>query len=482
MTTRAPEAQRWYNVGLAHLHSFAWIEAAQAFNAALRIDPTLAMAHLGVSFAAGGLGSSQGALAAVERARTLSAGISARERLRIDLRQLQLDVFTGALPAARYVAALDRALASAPLDVELLLLRGEAADAELAAGGRESGAAAIVFFQRAQRAAPEAFAPRHFLAHAYENSGQVELALAESQAYVVMAPAVAHAHHMVGHSLRRTGRTDQASAQFEQAENLARAALDAAGIPPAFDWHTHHNTALLAAAYRYVGRLAAAEGRLAPAFRLAAPLLTEELNKRDWPALLLVRGRAGEAMTAAQELASHRDPIVRAAGHLSAAHVHLAAGRGDLAATEADAALRDLRQGGPAASVLAPDLRLVQGVVLLHAGERDRGRTMVRDAVASWRSRSGPDAWSETLFSIEAARRFVRAARDTPLAAELAEALQQHDPGYAGTSFAMAETADERGDRVGARAAYTEALARWRAADADHPDVRAARARLAALP
>jgi len=55
VTTSSPEAQGFYDQGLAYLHSFVWIEAARSFHQALRLDPSLAMAFLGLSDAYIGL-------------------------------------------------------------------------------------------------------------------------------------------------------------------------------------------------------------------------------------------------------------------------------------------------------------------------------------------------------------------------------------------------------------------------------------------
>lgn len=483
VSTKSAEAQGWYDEGLAHLHSFAWLDAARAFRMALRADPALAMAQVGMSYAFGGLGSFQGAIDAVQRAQALEAGAGARDRIRIDLRRRQLEALARAdnLALSRgYVAALDRALATYPNDVEILLLRGDAASAAGSVSGMTSDANAVPYFDRARRAAPDAFAPHHYLAHAYENSDQVTLALQASQVYVKMAPNVPHAHHMLAHSLRRTGRAREAITEFEKAAALAKANLEADQIPAEYDWHTHHNTALLAAAYRYVGRYRSAEALLKPAFASAAPLVPEELNKRDWPALLLARGASADALLASTQLARHADPLVRAAGHLSAAHVLMAAGRLPEAGREADSALTALRAGGPAASELAPELRLAQGEFLLRTGDRERGRSMIRQGVASLRARPGPDAWGQALFTIEAIGRAARQAGDLELAAEMAEQLRLHDPNYAGTSFALALGAEQRGDRAGANRGFSEAIQRWRDADADHPDLVEARRRLGA--
>src|SRR5215831_17966274 len=55
VTTESKDAQAYYDQGICYLHSYVWIEAARSFNQALRVDPRLAMAHLGLSYAYSGL-------------------------------------------------------------------------------------------------------------------------------------------------------------------------------------------------------------------------------------------------------------------------------------------------------------------------------------------------------------------------------------------------------------------------------------------
>jgi len=55
VTTSSPEAQAFYNQGVAYLHSYVWIEAARSCNQALRSDPKLALAYICLSRAYSGL-------------------------------------------------------------------------------------------------------------------------------------------------------------------------------------------------------------------------------------------------------------------------------------------------------------------------------------------------------------------------------------------------------------------------------------------
>src|SRR6266403_5162528 len=53
ITTGSPEAQRYFNQGLAFVHGFNHGAAIRSFQEAAKIDPNCAMAHWGVALAAG---------------------------------------------------------------------------------------------------------------------------------------------------------------------------------------------------------------------------------------------------------------------------------------------------------------------------------------------------------------------------------------------------------------------------------------------
>jgi Tfp pilus assembly protein PilF len=53
ITTTSPEAQLWFDRGLNWLFGFNHGEAIKCFQKALKHDPECAMAHWGVSYAAG---------------------------------------------------------------------------------------------------------------------------------------------------------------------------------------------------------------------------------------------------------------------------------------------------------------------------------------------------------------------------------------------------------------------------------------------
>src|SRR5262249_30524294 len=272
-----------------------------------------------------------------------------------------------------YRAALDAALKTFPKDEELWLDRGRAASPDPAERGQGSVAESAPFYEQALALAPGHFAAHHFLTHAYENSGRVQDALPSGATYAKMAPGVPHARHMHGHDLRRVGRIDDAIAEFEAADAAAEAYFAAEKIPVEYDWHYQHNLDLLATSYQYVGRMAQAEPILKRSFAIQSSLVVQEFNKREWPAFLLARGRAQEALEAANAMALHRSPVVSAAGHVAAGQARLALGQFQAAADEANAALRAIR-GAEGGGLVAVPLQALQGEFFLRTGQKEKGR------------------------------------------------------------------------------------------------------------
>jgi tetratricopeptide (TPR) repeat protein len=485
VTTPVPRAQAFYDQGLAYLHSYVWLEAARSFNEALRADSSLAMAQLGLSYALGELGLRDPARAAAGEAQRLAARATDRERIRIDIRVRQLAA--AAQPAdatlqAAYANAKDQALEKYPKDVELLLLIGQAQDPPLASHGGDHESSSLPFYRRALEQAPEYFAVQHYLAHAYENMNRVDLALPHAERFARDASAIPHAHHMFGHVLRRVARIDEALREFVRADELELAYFKSDAVPPEYDWHYRHNLNLLGMAYQYVGQMKAAGEVLRRSFDLESAVPpADDVNRKEWPALLLAQGRPVEALAAARILTGAATPLVRAVGYLFASRALQVQKQLPAAAEQGNQALQQMRAAGTAGGTLVPEFQLTQGEYLLRGGDAAKGRAMVLDAVQKLRAQSGPDAWAQTLFSLEAAARTARELGDWELAAKLAEEMRRHDAVYAGTEYALATIAEHNGDRRTAAGLYDDAVRRWAKGDPDLPAARDAERRSRAL-
>jgi Tfp pilus assembly protein PilF len=477
VTTSSKDAQAFYDQGLNYLHGYVWIEAARSFQQALRHDPDLAMAHLGLSRVYSGLDAPAEARRAQERAQALAPRVSERERRRIALRAVQLHAIEelgSAAKHAEYKKAIDAALAVDIDDAELWLLRGNAEEPTAAGRGQRGGAASTAFYLEALRLAPGNAAAHHYLTHAYETIGQIPKALEHGEAYARLAPAIPHAHHMWGHDLRRVGRIDDAIAAFRRTHELETAYYAAEAIPPGLDWHHVHNLDLLATAYQHKGQMKRAEATMREA--AALPPVTEylEFNQKALAGFLLGRRRWEEALTAARALSRGNWASTRVVGHALAGHALLALGRGDEAAAALAAAELDLESiptlvGGIAIhrGAARPYVEMLRGEILLRSGKAAEGRAVLVDVQRALRALPGPDAWIQALFRLELIGRIAREAGDWELAEHTARQMLEHDAAYGGSHLALALVADHRGDLASAGRERAAAATYWRDADPD---------------
>ena len=485
-TTRSAEAQAFYDQGLAYLHSYVWIEAARSFHEALRRDPGLALAHVGLSYAYIEVNKPAEARQAIERARTMTQGNpkglppqeAAHERLHVDARALQMAAEEAGRDVAKLAAyrkALDTGIAAFPDDVELILKRGMAASPDPADRGQGSVPASMPFYERALKVSPNHMGARHYLAHAYENSGQIAAALTNAAAFAAQAPQVPHALHMHGHELRRAGRPAEAAAQFEAADRVQREYFAREKVGADLDWHHTHNLDLLAATYQYTGQMKKAEVLMKQSFGLPSNLLVQIVNKREWPAYLLARNRPAEAIEAAKVLIAHANPLVQATGHVETGFALLAMNRVAEAGASSNAALRLLKSAPGGQDLVFIGLEALQGEFRLRTAQREQGRKMMLSAAQKWRAQPGPDAWSQSLFRLEALARSARSVGDWELAGRMAQLMAEHDPAYFGTHYALALVAQHAGNAATARREFDLALKAWAAADKDLPELAAAR-------
>jgi tetratricopeptide (TPR) repeat protein len=478
VTTASAEAQALYDQGVAYLHSYVWIEAARAFRQALRTDPKLALAHLGLSRVATALEDKAAARRELELGQALATGASPRERRRLAVRRAQLDALDDLTSQPRHAAykqALDDALAQDMDDVELWLLRGNAEEATAAGRGQRGGVASVAFYERALSVSPDHLAAHHYLVHSYEMIGRIDDALAHGEVYARLAPGVPHAHHMWAHDLRRVGRTRDAIAEFLKADALEKAYYAAEGIPAELDWHHQHNLDLLATSYQHQGQLREAEALMRQSFTMPPPYEYSAFNKKEWPGFLLGRGRVEDAREAARSLVSSRFAAARAIGHVSLAQAALAVGAIDAARAEAALAERETAAVEPGAwstqAAILPYLDLVKGLLQLGGGDAAAGRAQLEDVARRLRAVPGPDAWMQALFVLESIARSARDAADWALAESMARQMLEHDRAYAGGHYALGLVAEQRGDAAAARESFATAARLWTHADPDLPEL-----------
>lgn len=480
--TKSADAQKFYDQGLAYLHNYVWIEAARSFHQALRSDPGLALAQAGLSYAYIELNKIAESRKAIATAQSLSVKSADHIKRHVDARALQMAAEDAAGDASKLVAyrkALDAAIAAYPNDAQFLLLRGIAESSDPADRGQGSVVGSIPYYDRVLKlsapsspsAALESWPAQHYLAHAHENGGRIKEAESAASAYAKQNSGVPHAVHMHGHELRRLGRITEAIARFEAADKLQRDYFAREKISPEFDWHHAHNLDLLAASYQYTGQMRKAEVLLKQSFNLPTNLLVQAVNKREWPEFLIARNRPAEALAAAKTLLSHPNLVVQATGHIEAGAASLAMNRPADGAASSNAALKSLRSAQAGQGLAAIALEALQGEFLLRTAQREKGRSAMERAAQKWRGLPGPDAWTQSLFRLEALARTARDAGDWPLAARMAQMMLEHDPNYAGTHYALALVAQHDGNAATARREFDLAVKAWANADKDLPEL-----------
>jgi tetratricopeptide (TPR) repeat protein len=192
VTAASAEARAFYIQGLNYLHGYVWIEAARSFHQALRLDPELAMAHVGLSRVYSGLEAPDDAREALGQALARAAKVTPRERRRIAVRAAQLDAMAD-LPTSRAIWPTRKRSTTRSRSTSTTSSCGCSA-ATRGAHRRRTRPARRRGLHRLLRPAlklqPDNGAAHHYLTHSYETIGQIPAALEHGEVYARIAPAI----------------------------------------------------------------------------------------------------------------------------------------------------------------------------------------------------------------------------------------------------------------------------------------------------
>ncbi len=276
ITTKSPQAQEFFNQGVALMHSFWGREAERSFLQAAELDPEAAMPQWGIAMVAAGdyrptfqLMSggrrpsrprgrpAQGGLArareAAEKARKLAAAVTRREQLYIAAVAARRTP-DAKDPETAYRQALRALLKEFPGEVEaksylaLALMTGYSRPDKKPGPGTEESYALL---QEILRADSDHVGANHYIIHVLEGSNRPQDAWASAKRYPELAPENAHARHMPGHIYVQSDRWADAAQAFEQAARLERQDLAADQLYP--NQHHGHNVHFMTSAYASMG-------------------------------------------------------------------------------------------------------------------------------------------------------------------------------------------------------------------------------------
>jgi tetratricopeptide (TPR) repeat protein len=227
ITTDSTLAQRYFDQGLTLCYAFNHAEAVRSFQAAIASDARCAMCYWGVALALGPninapmpAENAAPAWEALQKARDLAPGATARERAYIDALASRYRAEPAAdrssLDAAYAIAM--RALARAyPDDLDAVTLSAEAVmdtmpwDYYLAGGAPKPAMAdAIAALESVLARNANHIGALHFYIHAMEPSATPEKAEAAADRLGQLVPGAGHLVHMPAHIYYRVGRYDDA--------------------------------------------------------------------------------------------------------------------------------------------------------------------------------------------------------------------------------------------------------------------------------
>jgi len=266
----APEAQEAFLRGVLLLHSFEYEDAREAFQDARRRDPAFVMAAWGEAMTHNHpLWREQDRDAALEALNSFAptpearAGRAPTERERGYLAAVDVLYGEGDKVARdlAYGEAMGRLAARFPGDLEARAFHA------LSILGTAQGVRDFGVYMKAGAVAEEVFAasPRHpgaahYMIHSYDDPVHAPLGLRPARVYAQIAPAAAHAQHMISHIYVALGEwADSVDANVKSFEvSVTRRKEKALGV----DALNYHALQWLAYSYLQLGRFDEARSRL----------------------------------------------------------------------------------------------------------------------------------------------------------------------------------------------------------------------------
>jgi tetratricopeptide (TPR) repeat protein len=294
ISTKSPDAQRFFDQGLTLVFAFNHEEAARAFRRASELDPQSAMAFWGIALALGPCINldvdppyEKAAYDAVQKALLLAPSATQKERdyidalatryssdPKVDLRKLDAE-YANAMRelSKRYLDDLDAATLYAESLMDLHPWKLWSLDGRPTGGTEEI----LAVLESVLRRDPNHIGANHYYVHATEASPHPEWALASARRLETLAPAAGHLVHMPAHTYLRVGDYAAAAHSNAVAADADRAYLRESGTTGSvYDMmYFCHNLHFLAASYSMEGNLGHAKRAADELAAHVAPMLQE---------------------------------------------------------------------------------------------------------------------------------------------------------------------------------------------------------------
>jgi len=441
VSTTDAECQAFVNQGLGMYYSYVWIEAARAFETALRRDPDCAYAWLmlhrslekwgrpGAVPPPGPYVAALGGLVygklpdrvgknaqdhALEMARKLMPKANPREQLLVQSRLQERGMLPGVGPDERRKKAmqsLDELITLYEDDEEGWFWRAQLA-------GADGPNATAVFYKALLRVNPLHPGANHEFVHFFENVRRPALGWPYAENYIRSSPGIPHAFHMQAHLGTRIGKWGATSDWSARAIELEVEYHKYQGVTPGEDHQFNHHMETLTRSLVHDGRFVEARAIKSMAeghkYSFRPEWLRMALAQRDW--------------SEAQKLIDQFRKSDKATGAYYAALVALEKGDADQAGREIDT-LRHLAQSRKSDKSLERRLWEAQGRHLCQTGDGDAGLKLLKKLVDATKNDFGHHAWGNGAVYMES---WGVGALEAGNATEAEEAFQEalaHDTG-----------------------------------------------------
>ncbi|HKX83504.1 MAG TPA: tetratricopeptide repeat protein [Pyrinomonadaceae bacterium] len=276
VSTKNPEAQKYFNQGLAYLFAFNHDEGVNSFRHAAELDPDLAMAYWGMSL---GLGANYNdpantdrfakAYTELQKAIALAPKASKAEQDYIAALSKRYSSDPKTDPkalAAAYKSAMAELVKAYPDDLDAATLYAESMmnlrpwqlwtlDGKPAEGTLEI----VAVLEGVMRRNPKHTGANHYYIHAIEASPNPERATAAADRLLGLAPSAGHLVHMPSHIYLLTGDHENAVKSNELAIVADRTYIQRSGANGIYPlMYFNHNVHMLAASHAEAGNFAGA--------------------------------------------------------------------------------------------------------------------------------------------------------------------------------------------------------------------------------
>jgi tetratricopeptide (TPR) repeat protein len=315
VSTRSPDAQRWFDMGLNWCFAFNKGEGVKCFRKALEFDPECVMAHWGIAYGAGPFynmtwrdhgeeeanAATRLACEHIEKARglahratdvenrlveTLSHRVQKPHAVRPEDYDRWDDDYAAALRRLYYRYRDDRDVVA--LFVEALIMRTPRRLWDVKSGLPATNSGVLEALEVCERAIAEADqrgltthpALPHLHIHILEMSNEPERAKASAAALATLCPDAGHMNHMPGHVHVLCGEYQQAKTASERAIAANEVYLAYAGLLTPYTTACAHDLLLMMHTCMFMGRYGDSIGA---ANKLRAMLTKEVLSVKGRP-------------------------------------------------------------------------------------------------------------------------------------------------------------------------------------------------------